>query len=76
MSTTWGGGLKDILAKYAKEIHWDLIAHMGVKYTADDNRLLHSLRIPDSYDAKICISACNSANKPSFQNLTKGLYRP
>ena len=31
------------------------------------------LRIPDSYDAKIakiCKSACNSANQPSFQNPT------
>ena len=33
--------------------------------------------IPDSYDtkiAKICIRACNSANKQSFQNPTKSLF--
>ncbi len=34
----------------------------------------YALRIPDSYDAKICKSACNSANNPSFQNLTKSLF--
>ncbi len=36
-----------------------------------------SLRIPDSYDAKIakiCKSACNSVNKPPFQNPTKSLF--
>ncbi len=39
-----------------------------------------SLRIPDSYDGKIAknlllldILACNSANKPSFRILNRGL---
>ena len=38
-----------------------------------------TLRIPDSYDAKIAKifkSSYNSANKPSFQNRTKHCRKP